>query len=182
LSPLVTGRGDGGVSDSRDGRRIPKSDPRLEAVGTVDELSCFLGLLRTHMAESWPEKSAQVLEIQRDLYRLNAELATVDVARLAELRLLGPGDVKKLEHWISSLETQVDPPRAFVLPGGGHSASATADVCRAVCRRAERQVLLFLQEQGTADGDTSVLVYLNRLSDYCFVLALFLAKTRDFAV
>ncbi len=177
----MTGRGDGGVSDSRDGRRIPKSDPRLEAVGTVDELSCFAGLLRTHMMAKWPDRAVQVLEIQQDLYRLNAELATVDPSRLASLRLLGPGDVKKLERWISGLESQVEPPKAFVLPGGGNPASASADVCRAVCRRAERRVARFLSVQATADGDTSILVYLNRLSDYFFALALFLADTRDLA-
>lgn len=181
MSPLVTGRGDGGVSDSREGYRIPKSDLRLEAVGTVDELSCFIGLLRVHAAEKWPDRAAQALEIQRDLYRLNAELATVDPARLADLRLLGPGDVRKMEQWIASLESRVEPPRAFVLPGGGNPASAWADVCRAVCRRAERRVAQLLASQGTADGDTSVLVYLNRLSDYFFALALFLAETRDFA-
>lgn len=180
MTSLVTGRGDLGFSDSRDGRRIHKANPRLEAVGTVDELSCFAGFLRTHM-DRWPDRAAQVLEIQRDLYRLNAELATVDPSRLSNLRLLGPGDVKKLEQWISSLESQVQPPQFFILPGGGNPASASADVCRAVCRRAERQVALFLSTQGTADGDTSILVYLNRLSDYFFVLALFLADSRDCA-
>lgn len=182
MSPLVTGRGDAGISDSRDGKRISKSDPRLEAVGTVDELSCFVGLLRVHMAKDWPEKVPHVLEIQRDLYRLNAELATVDPNYLTNLRLLGPGDVAKIEQWIAALEAHVEPPKAFVLPGGGHPASAVADVCRAVCRRAERCVTVLLNTQKTADGDTSILVYLNRLSDYFFVLALYLAQTVDFAI
>ncbi|MBU1243006.1 cob(I)yrinic acid a,c-diamide adenosyltransferase [Myxococcota bacterium] len=180
MTSVITGRGDRGLSDTRDHQRIPKFDPRMEAVGSVDELSCFVGSLRV-LLQDRPETAAQVLELQRDLYRLNAELATVDPSRLGNLRLLGPGDVKKLERWITTLESTVEPPAAFVLPGGGDPASAAADVCRAVCRRAERSMTLFFARSGSADGDTSALVYLNRCSDYFFLLALSLATTRDYA-
>ena len=148
MTGIITGRGDRGLSDTRDHQRIPKSDPRLEAVGTVDELSCFIGALRVLLEPASEtaasrEAGAQLIELQRDLYRLNAELATVDPARLGDLRLLGPGDARRLEQWTHALETRVTPPAAFVLPGGGNPKSAAADVCRAVCRRAERQVAAF---------------------------------------
>jgi len=180
MTSVTTGRGDRGFSDTRDHHFLPKFDPRMEAVGSVDELSCFVGSLRV-LLQDRPETATQVLELQRDLYRLNAELATVDPARLGNLRLLGPGDVKKLEQWITTLEASVEPPAAFVLPGGGDPASAAADVCRAVCRRAERSLTLFFARSGSADGDTSSLVYLNRCSDYFFLLALSLASSRDYA-
>jgi cob(I)alamin adenosyltransferase len=181
MSSVITGRGDRGLSDTRDHHRVPKFDLRLEAVGTIDELSCFIGAARVQLHDH-PEQAAHLLELQRDLYRLNAEVATVDPARLGDLRLLGPGDVKKLEQWIHALETTVPPPAAFVLPGGGNPVSAAADVCRAVCRRAERSLAVFFSRQGSADGDTSALIYLNRCSDYFFLLALFLADVRDLAV
>ena len=180
MPSVTTGRGDRGLSDTRDHQRVPKFDPRLEAVGSVDELSCFSGALRVQLQDQ-PEKAAQVLEIQRDLYRLNAELATADPAKLGTLRLLGPGDVKKLERWNSALEAKVVPPSAFVLPGGGNPAAAAADVCRAVCRRAERSLSFFFVNLGSADGDVSALVYLNRCSDYFFLLALSLADMRELA-
>jgi cob(I)alamin adenosyltransferase len=180
MSSVTTGRGDRGLSDTRDHQRIPKFDPWLEAVGTVDELSCFAGALRVAL-QGRPELAASVLELQRDLYRLGAELATADPARLGNLRLLGPGDVRKLEQWIGALEAAVEPPAAFVLPGGGNPEAAAADVCRAVCRRAERTLTRFFAQQGSADGDISALVYLNRCSDYFFLLALSLADTRDLA-
>lgn len=178
MTGIITGRGDRGLSDTRDHQRLQKFDPRLEAVGAVDELSCFIGALRVLVD---PASEPALLELQRDLYRLNAELATADPARLGDLRLLGPGDVRKLEGWIQALEARVAPPPAFVLPGGGNPKSAAADVCRAVCRRAERQVALCFARQGSADGDTSALVFLNRCSDYFFVLALSLATKLDYA-
>jgi len=197
MTGIITGRGDRGLSDTRDHQRIPKTDPRLEAVGAVDELSCFVGALRvlldpasegvtpSHEAsasEATASVAVALLELQRDLYRLNAELATVDPSRLGDLRLLGPGDVRRLEQWTHALEARVTPPPAFVLPGGGNPASAAADVCRAVCRRAERRLAAFFARQGSADGDTSALVFLNRCSDYFFVLALSLATKLDYAV
>jgi len=180
MPSVTTGRGDRGLSDTRDHQRIPKFDSRFEAVGTVDELSCFAGALRVLLVDA-RELATQVLELQRDLYRLNAELATVDPSKLGALRLLGPGDVKKIEQWSSALEGKLEPPAAFVLPGGGNPASAAADVCRAVCRRAERSLAMFFAKQGSADGDTSALVYLNRCSDYFYLLALSLADSRDLA-
>jgi cob(I)alamin adenosyltransferase len=180
MTGIITGRGDRGLSDTRDHQRLEKFDPRLEAVGTVDELSCFVGALRV-LLDPASEGAAQLLELQRDLYRLNAELATADPSRLGDLRLLGPGDVRRLEGWTHALEARVAPPPAFVLPGGGNPKSAAADVCRAVCRRAERQVAWFFARQGSADGDTSALVFLNRCSDYFFVLALSLATKLDYA-
>lgn len=196
MTGIITGRGDRGLSDTRDHQRIQKFDPRLEAVGTVDELSCFVGALRVLLdpaSEGAASREAdasqtiasmavaQLLELQRDLYRLNAELATADPSRLGDLRLLGPGDVRRLEGWTHALEARVAPPPAFVLPGGGNPRSAAADVCRAVCRRAERQVAAFFSRQGSPDGDTTALVFLNRCSDYFFVLALSLATKLDYA-
>ncbi len=178
MSSVTTGRGDQGVTSSRDFHALRKSSTRPEAVGSMDELSCFIGVLRqeNHLPEGF---SSQLLEVQRNLYRMNAELATVDPKNLASLQLLGPGDVKRIEQWIQILEKQVEPPQVFLLPGGGNLASARADLCRAVCRRTERAVVALYHECPTPDGDNSLLVYLNRLSDWFFLVALKLGSQRD---
>ena len=178
---VTTGRGDKGRTGILGSRRCNKWSPRFEAVGDVDELSTIIGIARELTDDE--RLARELLMIQKDLYRLNAELAAESQEVLSRLTvmLIGPGDVRRLEERIKELERQTDRLRGFVIPGGGNPVSAHLDHARAVCRRAERRVVRFLSEQGTIDGDTSVLKYLNRLSDYLFMLARGTETVRTYA-
>jgi cob(I)alamin adenosyltransferase len=152
LSKIYTRTGDDGSTGLGDGSRVAKDDARVEAFGTVDELNAFVGLLRAELAA---EHVAQPLlsEIQHDIFDLGGELCI-------------PG--------YTLLKDEALPPlKEFILPGGSRAASQ-AHVCRTVCRRAERRVLTLMQ--GADNIGPLPLRYLNRLSDYLFVLARSLAR------
>ncbi len=178
---VTTGRGDKGRTGILGSSRCNKWSPRFEAVGDVDELSTILGIARQSTEDE--RVAREILVIQKDLYRLNAELAAESQEVLSRLSvmLIGPGDVRRVEERVRELERQIDRLKGFVIPGGGNIVSARLDHARAVCRRAERRVGRFLSEQGTIDGDTSILKYLNRLSDYLFILARHTETTRTYA-
>lgn len=164
MSKIYTRTGDQGQTSLADGTRVSKTHPRLEAYGTVDELSSHLGLLASLISE---ESDCRFLRhIQQTLFTLSALLATEDSSPYRPAPL--PADaVAEMEQAIDELQTQVPPLRAFILPGGS-VAAAQAHVCRTVCRRAERRILA-LREQ--AHVDEAVIRYINRLGDYLFVLA-----------
>ena len=167
---VTTKTGDAGTSGILGKQRVSKSDQRMEAVGTIDELSAFLGLCATNFNNSSDPSWARIITIQKDLYRLNAEVASEDPSKL-KIMLIGNGDVVKLETWISEYEEEIEPLKAFVLPGGGNQLSGLLDVSRTVCRRAERKLVGFLKTTKTEDNDYSILKYLNRLSDLLFLMA-----------
>jgi ATP:cob(I)alamin adenosyltransferase len=173
---IVTKTGDEGLTSLWSGQRVRKDDPRVEAYGTVDELSSFLGLAR--QAAKLPETSEAIDLIQRDLVRVAGELASVG-KRFG--RPMSPADVDALAASIEALEARV-PLKGFVVPGRTE-ASARLDVARAVCRRAERRVLALAPSPAGPVGDAdsadsadpsvggNLRQYLNRLSDYLFMLA-----------
>jgi cob(I)alamin adenosyltransferase len=163
---VYTRRGDEGETDLAGGGRVGKEEARVEAYGAVDELNAFVGVAAT---EAQTDLQPTLAEVQRALFRIGAALATnPDVDKKA---LPGEGavaaDVDTLESAIDAAETELEPLRAFVLPGGTRAASAF-HVARTVCRRAERRVISLHREQPLTD---SSLRYLNRLSDLLFVLA-----------
>ncbi len=166
LSKIYTRTGDDGTTGLGDGSRVAKDDTRVEAFGTVDELNAQIGLLR---ADLDAEHEAQHLlsEIQHDLFDLGGELC------IPGYTLLTPAQIDLLEKEIDRLNEGLPMLKEFILPGGSRAASL-AHVARTVCRRAERRV------HTLANGDGSVgalpLQYLNRLSDYLFVLARALAR------
>ncbi len=162
---IYTRSGDKGRTSLIGGRRVSKTHYRLEAYGTIDELNAHLGLLAAQL----PASSAQLstlLRIQRTLFVLGAQLATPSDAPTSPAAVT-PAMVQGLEAAIDDIYRQLPPLRAFVLPGGC-LPSAQCHVCRTVCRRAERRVLALAARVAIP---AEVCSYLNRLSDYLFVLA-----------
>jgi cob(I)alamin adenosyltransferase len=162
LSKITTRTGDDGTTGLGDGRRVPKDDARIIAIGDVDELNSSIGVL---LAETLPlPVSEALLDIQHDLFDLGGELAIP--GRVA----IGETQVARLDEAIAQFNAPLPPLREFILPGGTRAA-ALAHVSRTVCRRAERAVITL----ASADTETSVaphaLLYLNRLSDLLFVLS-----------
>jgi len=158
---IVTKTGDDGSTGLWSGERVPKDDPRVEAYGCVDELSSFLGLAR--QAARLPETAEAIDGIQRDLVRVAGELAS---AGKAFRRPIAESDADAVAAAIEALEARV-PLKGFVLPGRTE-ASARLDVARAVCRRAERRIVAL--SRGVEVGGP-LRRYMNRLSDYLFMLA-----------
>jgi cob(I)alamin adenosyltransferase len=151
---------------------VEKTHGRIEAVGAVDELNSLLGAL----IAAFPEKRGKLRDelhgIQGDLFHVGAWIATTPGSPTLEmLQEIGPGHTKALEAAIDRIESSLPPLRSFILPGG-HPTAALAHIARAVCRRAERQVLLLTADE-PFERLGCVIAYLNRLSDYLFVLARF---------
>jgi cob(I)alamin adenosyltransferase len=165
LSKIVTRTGDDGSTGLADGTRVPKESARIEAGGTVDELNSVLGLLLA-CAELPAPMPAQLLEIQHDLFDLGGELAIPGSVVIAARQ------VEQLEAWLESWNAGLPPLREFVLPGGG-AAAATCHVARSICRRAERRCWALSRAEAIGP---QALRYLNRLSDFLFVLARVLAR------
>jgi cob(I)alamin adenosyltransferase len=165
---IYTGGGDRGKTSLFSGERVNKSDLRVEAYGDVDELNSLLGTL-----------SGEIQRIQSDLLHIGAWLAVTPGSPASqELQDISREQTKGLEATIDRLEEELPALKDFLLPGG-HVSAAWAHVARAVCRRAERHVVRLLA--GTAEDETSlqlrgVVTYLNRLSDYLFVLARYCNK------
>lgn len=165
-SNVYTRTGDGGMTSLVGGVRVSKTDRRLEAYGTVDELNSFLGLLMTYLTDE--NDAERIREIQNDLFSLGSYLATDQShTQLRSSALISEEKVKWLEHAIDETEDGLPGWRGFVLPGGTRGA-AVCHVCRTVCRRTERRILELSDQM---DLDANLLAYINRLSDYLFVLA-----------
>lgn len=167
-SNLYTGTGDHGETSLVGGKRVAKQDLRLEAYGTIDELNAHIGLLRTLLPDNMPDDAHLLLDIQHRLFSIGSHLAT-DTAHttLREASRIYPEEVERLENRIDQLDVALPPLRNFVLPGGT-TASAQTHVCRTVCRRAERRIC---ELHATHHIDTLLLQYINRLSDYLFILS-----------
>lgn len=162
---IYTKKGDQGTTQLIGGTRVPKSSLRIEAYGTVDELNSYIGLIRDQdVAQSIIE---QLLEIQDRLFTLGSQLAVDPGASSMKLPEIFLKDVELLESWIDEMDAQLEPMRNFVLPGG-HTTVSFCHVARCVCRRAERITVDLNAHQAI---DPIILTYLNRLSDYLFVLS-----------
>lgn len=164
---IYTRTGDEGTTALFGGGRVSKTDPRIAAYGTVDEMNSFIGLARSFAADH-PEAQrldAFLAAIQDDLFVLGADLATPSDAR-ARTQRISEEHVVRVERAIDELESDLPELKQFILPGGTPAASAL-HVARAVCRRAER---LLLSAAEHVDLSARAAVYLNRLSDYLFVL------------
>jgi cob(I)alamin adenosyltransferase len=162
---IYTRAGDDGTTGTLGPGRVPKSDPRIEAYGAVDELNATLGLARAADARGWVNRELEA--IQRRLFQLGAELATTDAAMLASLTRVGDADVGALEAEIDRLEAELPALKNFILPAGAPLA-AQLHVARTVCRRAERRVVAL---SGVAPVEPRLGRYLNRLGDLLFVMA-----------
>jgi cob(I)alamin adenosyltransferase len=167
---IYTRTGDRGTTQLFGGQRVPKHHLRIEAYGTVDELNSFIGWLRDLLTGD--QLKEELLNIQNNLFVIGSLLAAQPGKKGLALPELPPAAVKELEEAIDRMEVAVSPLRSFILPGGHPSVSA-AHICRTVCRRAERSVTALSEtEPGTVPN--LIHEYLNRLSDYFFMLARFL--------
>lgn len=165
-SLVYTKTGDKGTTALVGGSRVPKTHIRLEAYGTVDELNAQLGLLATYLTDK--HDCDVVLNIQHILFAVGAHLATDQTkTSLPQASILTPQHITELEQEIDCIDESLPPLRAFVIPGGSRGA-AICHTARTVCRRAERRILSLSEACEVA---TEVLAYMNRLSDYLFVLS-----------
>jgi cob(I)alamin adenosyltransferase len=167
---IYTKTGDSGMTSLLGGKRVSKGHIRIEAYGTVDELNAYLGLLRDQEIN----RSREVLlkDIQEKLFVIGASLATVPGKDKVKKPDVYPEDIRALETEIDVMESQLEPLTKFILPGG-HQVVSFCHIARTVCRRAERCVAN-LQE--VEEVKENVIQYLNRLSDYLFVLGRLIAK------
>jgi cob(I)alamin adenosyltransferase len=164
LTRIYTRAGDAGETSLGDGTRVSKTDPRIEAYGTVDELNSLLGLA---LAGPLPADFRPWLEeVQNDLFDLGADLSVPLDDPRDRLRMT-QAQVERLEALCDLVNERLEPLRSFVLPGGGEAA-ARLHVARAACRRAERLAVALAAE---TDLSAPALAYLNRLSDLLFILA-----------
>jgi len=167
---IYTKTGDAGDTGLFGGGRVPKDDPRVEAYGDVDELNAVLGLARA--AELMPRIDEVLVPIQRDLFSIGALLATPDRDKMEQhltKARISDERIAELERAIDACDRELEPLKAFILPGGTQKAAAL-HVARTVCRRAERRVIHLQRE---VEIPQIVVVYLNRLSDLLFTLARF---------
>lgn len=165
---IYTRTGDAGNTGLFGGGRTPKSDPRVEAYGDVDELNAAIGLARA--SELMPRIDEVLLPIQRDLFSIGALIATPDHEKMKqhlEKARIDETRIAELERAIDDGDAELEPLKAFILPGGTHKAAAL-HLARTICRRAERRVVSL---RGSVEVPAVVVVYLNRLSDLLFTLA-----------
>lgn len=167
---VYTKTGDKGSTGLIGGTRVPKDHIRIEAYGTVDELNSFLGVVTDQLGD--PAINEWILEIQDRLFTVGSSLAT-DPEKAPKMKLpdLQETDITWLEQRIDEMDDQLPQMKSFILPGG-HVAASHAHVARCVCRRAER-LCVHMQSNDEFVAET-VLKYLNRLSDFLFVLARFI--------
>lgn len=167
---VYTKKGDEGKTGLIGGTRILKSSLRIEAYGTVDELNSYLGLIRDQDINKLYQE--QILEIQDRLFTIGSALASDPEKSKMKIPDLLESDIKALEDWMDEMDEELEPMKFFVLPGG-HTTVSYCHIARCVCRRAERITVDLKQSDFVAP---LILQYLNRLSDYLFVLSRKLTK------
>lgn len=162
---IYTKTGDKGQTSLLGGTRVPKHHIRIEAYGTVDELNSYIGLIRDQEID----QSARniLIEIQDRLFTIGSILASDPGKSKVKIPELGEKDVELLEREIDSMNETLPPMRSFVLPGG-HTTVSFCHIARCVCRRAERNVIHLSETSAVPER---IIKYLNRLSDYLFVLS-----------
>jgi cob(I)alamin adenosyltransferase len=179
ITRVYTRTGDHGTTRLVGGQEVPKNHVRIAAYGTIDELNAVLGLARVFNHRSGAEAAAveridrMLHRVQNDLFNVGSDLATRAADRWPGMFRVGEEDVARLEGWIDELNEDVGPLKEFILPGGG-PVGAFLHQARTVCRRAERELVgLMAAEPDVGDGPMR---YVNRLSDFLFVLGRWAAK------
>ncbi|MCR5679730.1 MAG: cob(I)yrinic acid a,c-diamide adenosyltransferase [Prevotella sp.] len=167
ITTIYTRRGDEGQTDLVGGVRIRKTDARIEAYGTIDELSSHIGLLLS-LLHNLDDERQRLVRTQNHLFNVGTHLATdQSQTPLYASAMLPRGAIEDLEQAIDHLNAQLPEPQGFILPGGTQAA-AQCHVCRTVCRRAERRICELAE---SAQVGPEIIQYVNRLSDYLFILA-----------
>lgn len=163
---VYTKTGDQGMTSLIGGTRVPKNSVRLEAYGNVDELNSYIGLIRSLVADK--SVAEELASIQMRLFDVGGNLATDPNGKTQKTPVgVEDTDIEELEKAIDRIEAEVPPLRFFVLPGGNEMV-AFCHIARTVCRRAERRILDLNQETAVEE---QVIKYINRLSDYLFMLS-----------
>ena len=163
ITKVYTKTGDKGDTGLSTGLRVRKDCPQIDTIGDVDELNSVIGMVASY--EMPKELHEALIYIQHQLFNLGAELNNAD------LKFMNKHIIKELEEKIDAYNKSLPPLKNFILPGGGYAA-ATCHLARAVCRRAERRVVMLSEEQ---DLNPDLQIYLNRLSDFMFVACRVLA-------
>lgn len=165
LSKIYTKTGDKGETGLGDGSRIAKTHPRVEAMGSVDELNSIVGVLVEELLQEKQPELTEVAEFLRSLqhriFDLGGEIS------IPGFEIVNADHVKAIEENLDALNEHLDPLENFILPGGSH-VIANCHMARAICRRAERNVIALAEVETV---NTAALEFLNRLSDYLFVVA-----------
>ena len=162
---IYTKTGDKGYTSLIGGKRVPKFHDRIEAYGTIDELISYIGLIRAHSISVVASK--QLLDIQEGLMSCAAIVACDNDDNKVNVPSINEDNIIPLENAIDEMERTLKPLQSFIIPGG-HIVVSHCHVARTICRRAERCVIRLSQESTIPE---EVVQYLNRLSDYLFVLA-----------
>lgn len=171
-SNLYTRKGDDGSTGLVGGTRVSKADRRIDLYGDVDELNSFLGVVSSFIKDDkkYQDVFKQLLEIQHNLFNLGSNLACEEEKRESyKLPIISEESVNSLEKDIDELDSHLNPLKYFVLPGG-HILASHLHVCRTICRRVERKLVEFYKDHYN-DAPKNSTVYINRLSDYFFVLS-----------
>lgn len=172
MARIYTRTGDKGTTALIGGERVAKTDPRVEAYGTVDELGAHIALLADFAAEVGLSQMVEILDrVAVDLMKVEAMLALSERFE-GEIAKIEAGDVMLLESSIDRFSEDLPPFRGFTIPGG-HRVVSQCHVCRTVCRRAERRILTAMELHNTNE---CVLCYINRLSDTLYTLSRWSAK------
>jgi cob(I)alamin adenosyltransferase len=174
---IYTKTGDGGKTSLIGGTKVPKSHIRINAYGTIDELNAFIGLLSDQLADM--HSRGLLREIQDRLFTIGSCVAS-DPQKEITMKIpdLRESDILLLENEIDSMNEKLPEIKFFILPGG-HVAVSTAHICRTVCRRAERLIVELNIQEPLAQP--LIIKYLNRLSDYLFVLARYIGLSNGVA-
>ncbi len=167
---IYTKTGDSGTTSLFGGKRVSKSELRIEAYGTVDELNAHIGLVRDQPVNAATKDV--LIEIQDRLFTIGSILATEPGNTRVKTPTLAEADIQFLEKQIDNMEATLPPMKSFVLPGG-HPSVSFCHIARTVCRRAERLVIALNQQESV---DQLAIKYLNRLSDYLFVLSRYIGS------
>jgi cob(I)alamin adenosyltransferase len=161
---IYTKKGDSGSTGLIGGTRVLKSSLRIEAYGTIDELNSYLGLVRDQDIDK--SYKVQLLEIQDRLFTIGSSLASDPEKSNMKIPDLLSSDIENLEKWMDEMDEALPVMKNFILPGG-HTTVSYCHISRCVCRRAERIIVDLQQGEFVAD---LVIMYVNRLSDYLFIL------------
>ena len=167
---IYTKKGDSGTTQLIGGTRVAKSHQRIEAYGTIDELNSYVGLIRDQAI--CVNSNQNLIEIQDRLFTIGALLASDPDKKGMQLPNIQTEDIEKLEQEIDKMNEILPEMKSFILPGG-HTTVSFCHIARCVCRRAER---LSINLSDETLQKTLILQYLNRLSDYLFVLSRYLSK------
>ena len=179
ITRVYTKTGDKGETRLVGGQKVPKDHVRIASYGTTDELNSILGIVRWHNSTSGADPAAvaridaMLHRVQNDLFNVGSDLATLPGDRWPGMIRVGESDVERLEGWIDELNDDVGPLKEFILPGGGPVGSFLHQG-RTVCRRAEREIVALLREEPATEP--MPMKYVNRLSDFLFVLGRWAAK------